>query len=417
MALAAVLRDEQTCVIVGAGAAGATAALTLRSEGFEGHVVIVGEEEHPPYNRPPLSKAVVRGELEPDRTHLRPAKIWERKDIEMVLGRSVTEVAPERHAVRLSDGQTLRYDKLLLATGGRARTLPDTSSLDRVHTLRTLEEALKIREVVCAGASLAIAGAGFIGAELAASAVAKGCQVTVLEAAPLPLSRVLPASLGEVYARLHRDRGVDLKLGVGVARIVEEAGSVRILGTSGETIRADAVVVAIGIEPDVAIAGAAGLAIGDGVLVDERCRTSAPDIYAAGDVANHPNPLLGRRLRVEHWQNAQHQAAAAARCMLGVDQPFAEVPWVWSDQYEFKLEIAGLADPGDDVVMRGDPESLDFTAFLLRDSVLAAAIGVNRAEEVRIARRLLASRAAPPPDALGDPSFDLGALNETTLAY
>jgi 3-phenylpropionate/trans-cinnamate dioxygenase ferredoxin reductase subunit len=417
MAVAAVLRDEQTCVIVGAGAAGATAALTLRSEGFEGRVVIVGDEEHPPYNRPPLSKAVVRGELEPDRAHLRPAKIWERKDVEMVLGRSVTEVAPERHAVRLSDGETLRYDKLLLATGGRARTLPDKSSLDQVHTLRTLDDALKIRELVCAGASLAIAGAGFIGAELAASAVAKGCQVTVFEPAPTPLSRALPASLGEVYARLHSDRGVDLRLGVGVARIVEDAGSVRVLDTSGATIHADAVVVAVGIEPDVALAGAAGLAIGDGVLVDERCRTSAPDVYAAGDVANHPNPLLGRRLRVEHWQNAQHQAAAAARCMLGMDQPFAEVPWVWSDQYEFKLEIAGLADPGDDVVMRGDPESLDFTAFLLREGVLAAAVGVNRAEEVRIARRFIASRVTPPRDALADPSFDLGELNETALTY
>jgi len=417
MALAAVLRDEQTCVIVGAGAAGATAALTLRSEGFEGRVVIVGDEEHPPYNRPPLSKAIVRGELEPDRARLRPAKVWEQKNVEMVLGRSVTEVAPERHAVRLSDGETLRYDKLLLATGGRPRTLADMSSLDRVHTLRTLDDALKIRELVCGGASLAIAGAGFIGAELAASAVARGCQVTVLEAAPLPLSRALPASLGEVYARLHRDRGVDLRLGVGVARIVEQAGSVRILGTSGETIRADAVVVAIGLEPDVALAGAAGLAIGDGVLVDERCRTSAPDVYAAGDVANHPSPLLGRRLRVEHWQNAQHQAAAAARCMLGMDQPFAEIPWVWSDQYEFKLEIAGLADPGDDVVMRGDPESLDFTAFLLREGVLAAAVGVNRAEDVRIARRLIANGVTPSRNALGDPSFDLGELGATTLTY
>lgn len=397
---------RQTYAIVGGGVAGATAALTLRKDGFDGRVLLISDEDHPPYNRPPLSKAVVRGELEPERTHLRPARIWERQGIELLLGRAATGLDPDARALTLDDGEIVRYDELLLATGGRARTMPGVVGCDGIHTLRTIDDAVALREMLRSGASIAIVGAGFIGAELAASAVQMGCAATVLEAAPLPLSRVLPPVLGEWYARLHRERGVDLRLNAAVTQIDFDARGVRLSTADGE-VEAAAVVIAVGLEPDVALARAAGLAVDDGIVVDECCRTSAPHVYAAGDVANQASPTLGRRLRVEHWQNAQHQAAAAARSMYGRAAAFSEVPWVWSDQYELKLEIAGFPQPDDEVVLRGDPQASELTALLLRDGLLAAAVGINRSDDVRAAREAIARGAAPPSESLRDLDLDL----------
>jgi 3-phenylpropionate/trans-cinnamate dioxygenase ferredoxin reductase subunit len=354
-------------VVVGGGLAGATAALTLRTSGFDGRVVVVCEEEHAPYSRPLLSKAVVRGEVAPERTQLRPQRLWDGKDIELALGRAAVALDPD--------------------------------------------DSVAIRELLGAGRSLAVIGAGFVGAELAASAATLGTAVTVFEAAPVPLARLLPPALGEIYARVHRDRGVTIRTGTGIGRIEAESSGLRVIDAQGEVSAADAVVVAIGLAPEVSLAERAGLAIGDGVLVDEYCRTSAPDVYAAGDIANHPNPFLGRRVRMEHWQNAQHQGATAARNMLGADEPFAEVPWVWSDQYDVNLQITGLPEPGDEVVLRGDVDSLDFTALLLRGGELAAAVGVNRAGDVRAARKLIAARVSPTREQLADADLDLVALD------
>jgi 3-phenylpropionate/trans-cinnamate dioxygenase ferredoxin reductase subunit len=403
-------RSDGVHVIVGGGVAGGTAALGLRAAGHEGRVVIVCEEDHPPYSRPPLSKGVVRGEQAVEKAHLRPQKLWDAKDVELLIGRAVTEVDPAAGQVRLSDGEPLAYDKLLLATGGQARALPGAMAHDAVFVLRTIDDCLAIREHLGPGRSIAIVGAGFIGAELAASAIAVGTQVTVFEAAALPLSRVLPPALGEIYARLHRDRGVDLRTSTGVDHLRDAGGRLEVVGTDGEVVEVDAVIVAIGLEADTGLAARAGLDVGDGVLVDELCRTSAADIFAAGDIANHPNPLLRRRVRIEHWQNAQHQAQAAARNMTGAGEPFSEVPWVWSDQYGVSLQVAGLPDPADEIVLRGEAAALQFTAFLLRDGELAAVVGVDTPDEVRAARDLIARGRTPRRELLGDPGTDLATL-------
>jgi 3-phenylpropionate/trans-cinnamate dioxygenase ferredoxin reductase subunit len=275
---------------------------------------------------------------------------------------------------------------------------------------------MAIRELLGPGRSLAVVGAGFVGAELAASAVLSGTGVTMFEAAPTPLSRLLPPVLGERYTRMHLERGVDVRSGTGISRIAAGSSGLRLQDSRGGTVSVDAVVVAIGMVPDTALAGAAGLAVGDGIVVDEFCRTSASDVYAAGDVASHPNPLLGGRIRIEHWQNAQHHGAAAARSMLGGRDPFAEVPWVWSDQYDINLQVAGIPSPDDEVVLRGDLESLDATAFLLRRGELAAAAGLNRAAEVRAARRLIGAGVSPSREQLADAELDLAALVPTKEA-
>jgi 3-phenylpropionate/trans-cinnamate dioxygenase ferredoxin reductase subunit len=406
---------EPTCLIVGGGLAAATAALTLRTEGYGGRIAIICDEEHPPYSRPPLSKSVIRGEVDASRTHLRPGKTWENKDIELLLGRACIDIDVAGHRVRLADGERLGYDKLLLATGGKPRTLPGTEELPGVHVLRTIDDSVAIARRLGAGRRLIVIGAGFIGAELAASARTLGTEVTVIEAEPRPLSRSLPPALGEIYAELHRGHGVDLRLGSGVSRLVRDGEGASAIGVDGREHAGDCIVVAVGLVPDVDLARRAGLAVADrppgGIIVDEYCRTSAPDVYAAGDVANHPNPLLARRVRIEHWQNAQHQGAAAARNMLGLNRPFAEVPWVWSDQYDTNLQIAGIPEPADRVVLRGDVGSWEFTAFLLRDGVLAACVGVNRADDVRLARKLIGRGVRPDPDLLAYHGYDLTALD------
>ncbi|KKD06650.1 NAD(P)/FAD-dependent oxidoreductase [Streptomyces sp. WM6386] len=406
---------RETHVIVGAGLAGITAAATLRAEGFDGRVVVIGDEDRAPYPRPPLSKQVVGGELPVDRLLLRPAPWYAAKDIEHLGGVSVTALDTNARTVSLDGGTgSLSYDRLLLATGGRPRRLPGTQGLPGVHTLRTAEDAAAIRNRLGPGRRLLVVGAGFLGAELAASARTAGTDVTVLEAAPLPLARSLPPLLGLRYARIHRDRGVDLLTGTGIDRLVGEAGRLRAIGSDGRLYPvdgpADTVVVAIGIRPNTELAAAAGITVDDGIVVDEYCRTSAPGVFAAGDVANHPNPLLGCRIRLEHWQNAQHQGAAAARNMLGQEQPFAEVPWVWSDQYGLNLQVAGLPQPEDDVVLRGDPDSNSFVALLLRNGVLSAAIGMDRGEDIRIARRLIQQGCRPDREPLADDDRSLDSF-------
>ncbi|BBX17076.1 pyridine nucleotide-disulfide oxidoreductase [Mycolicibacterium duvalii] len=404
-----------TVVVVGAGLAGGNAALALRSKGFDGRVIVVGDEDHPPYSRPPLSKQLIRGEFEVPRVHLRPAPMWEKREIEFMLGRAVSSLDAAAHRVVLSDGEPVAYDAVLLATGGRARTLPGHKPVDGVYVLRTIDDALAIRQHLGPGKRLLIVGAGFVGAELAASAAMLGTHVTALEAAGVPLGRGLPAALGEIYGRMHAAHGVDIRVNATVSEVVAGAGGlVATRLTDGTVFESDAVVVAIGLEPDVSLAAAAGLAVDNGIVVDEYCRTSAPDVYAAGDIANHPNPILGQRVRVEHWQNAQHQGAVAAH-NIAADGPeayemFAEVPWVWSDQYDVNLQVAGRPLPTDEVVFRGDPGSREFSAMLLRDDVLIGAVGVNCADDVRAVRAAVGHRLRPDRLALADASQDLQEL-------
>jgi 3-phenylpropionate/trans-cinnamate dioxygenase ferredoxin reductase subunit len=407
----------RTLVIVGAGLAGGTAALTLRSNGFDGRIVVVGDETHPPYSRPPLSKQLMRGEVDVTRTHLRPAALWQKRDVEFVLGRPVAQLDAASRRVILNDGEPIGYDSLLLATGGRARVLPQQQPVDGVYVLRTIDDALAIREHLGVGKRLLIVGAGFVGAELAASASMLGTQVTALEATAVPLGRGLPSALGEIYGRMHAAHGVDIHVNSTVSKVATGPTGVVTRLTNGDVFESDAIVVAIGLLPDLSLAEAAGLAVDNGVLVDEYCRTSAPDVFAAGDLANHPNPILGQRVRVEHWQNAQHQSAIAAQNMAAVDtgdyQVFAEVPWVWSDQYDINLQVAGRPLATDEVVFRGDPESTEFSAMLLRGDVLVAAVGINCADDVRAARDAIGCGLRPDRRALADSSNDLRELLHT----
>jgi 3-phenylpropionate/trans-cinnamate dioxygenase ferredoxin reductase subunit len=399
-------------VIVGAGLAGLSAAEALRSEGFDGRVVLIGEEPHLPYTKPPLSKAVLRGETTVAETAFRPAEWYVDNGIELVLGARATSIDPDRHHVELATGDQISYDKALLATGGRARTLACAGGhLDGVFTLRSIEDALAIKERLTPGAPIIVVGAGFIGAEVAASARMMGCEVIMLEIAPVPLSRVLGPAVGEIFSQIHREHGVNVVCGTGLDHIGGETHVTHVVTAEGARHDAAAVILGVGLVPDLELARSAGVRLADGAVVDERCRTSTPDLYAAGDIAQHPNPILGRSIRVEQWQNAQHQAQAAARSMLGGDKPFAEVPWFWSDQYDINLQMAGLPSATDRPVFRGDVEARSFSVFYLRDGVVSGVVGLNHVLDVRVGRKLIAQRAMIAPDPLADESTDLASLS------
>lgn len=400
-----------TFVLLGGGLASATAAATLRMEGFEGRVVIVGDEPHVPYSRPPLSKDVLRSESSPGQTWLRPPEWYSSKDVELRLGVRAVAVDLRAHAVELADGTSLAYDKLLIATGGEPRTLDvPGADLPGVFVLRRLDDALALRERLTPGAPVVVIGAGFIGAEVAASACMLGCEVTMLELAEIPLGRVLGPEIGRIYADVHREHGVSLRTGVSVERIEGRGRAQRVLATDGRVHDASVVVVGVGLVPELGLARGAGLATGNGIIVDEYCRASADDVFAAGDIADHPNRFLGRRIRVEHWQNAQHQGAAAARNMLDRRKPFHEVPWVWSDQYEHNLQVVGLPDPTQHMVLRGDAATRNFSAFFTHDGRVTAALAVNRPEDIRVARLMIQNRAEVAVARLADVDADLGQL-------
>jgi len=403
---------QSTFILLGGGLASATAASTLRAEGFDGRVIIVGDENHVPYSRPPLSKDVLRGERSPERTWLRPPAWYASKDIELQLGVRAVAVDPYAHSVELSGGTRLAYDKLLVATGGIPRTLdiPGTD-LPGVFYLRRLNDALAIREHLIPAAQVVVIGAGFIGAEVAASARTLGCKVTMLEIAEIPLARALGPTIGQIYADLHRERGVELCTGAGVERIEGHGHVQRVVTIDGRVHEASVVVIGVGLLPDLDLARRSGFATGNGIIVDEYCQTSVDDVFAAGDIAHHPNHFLGRRIRVEHWQNAQHQGTAAARNMLGQQKPFREVPWVWSDQYEHNLQIVGLPSPTERLVVRGDAATRNFSAFFVRDGRVAAALAVNRSEDVRVARLIIQHRTEVTEAHLVDVDTSLGELD------
>ena len=377
-------------MLLGGGLASVTAAATLRAEGFDGRVIIVGDERHPPYSRPPLSKDVLRGEKAAEQTWLRQPEWYASKEIELQLGVRAVSVDPGAREVEMANGVRLPYDKLLIATGGTPRSLDIPGAhLPGVFFLTKLEHSTALREQLEPGAPVVVIGAGFIGAEVAASVRKIGCEVTVLEISPTPLGRALGPRIGQVYADLHRERGVILRTGVGVERIEGNGRVKRVVASDGQRHDAAAVVIGIGQVPDMSLAQRSGIPGVNGIEVDELCATRVADIFAAGDIAYHPNRFLGRHIRIEHWQNAQHQGSAAARNMLGQAKPFHEVPWMWSDQYEHNLQIVGFPDPSDHLVIRGDPSERHFSAFFLRDSRLIAAIAVNRPQEVRIARQMV----------------------------
>jgi 3-phenylpropionate/trans-cinnamate dioxygenase ferredoxin reductase component len=398
-------------VIVGGGLAGAKAAETLRAEGYDGEVVLVGAEAERPYERPPLSKGYLLGSEERDSAFVHPKGWYDEHDVELRLSSRATALDPAAHEVELVDGERLRYDKLLLTTGSIPRRLdvPGADS-DGILYLRELPDADRIRAALTSGGRIVVIGAGWIGLEVASAARHHGCEVTVFEVAALPLQRVLGDEIAEVFAELHREHDVTLRLGTGIERIRSTDGGLVVVDSTGVEVEADAVVVGVGIRPAIELAEAAGLSIDDGVAVDASLRTSAPDVYAAGDVAAAVHPVLGTRIRVEHWANALNSGPVAAKSMLGQDVVYDELPFFFTDQYDLGMEYIGHAPPEsfDTVVIRGDQARREFQAFWLSDGRALAGMHVNMWDEgIDPIKALVASGRSLDLDRLADPAVPL----------
>ncbi len=403
---------DRTFVIVGASLAGAKAAETLRAEGFGGRVVLVGEETERPYERPPLSKGYLLGTEQREKVFVHDAGWYAEHAVDLRLGTRATAVDPAGREVELAGGERLRYDKLLLATGSVVRRLSvPGGDAEGVLYLRRLADSERISAAVGSGEGrrVVVIGGGWIGLEVASAARQRGAEVALVELLDLPLERVLGTELAVVFADLHRDHGVDLRLGTGVREIREERGGRWAVVLDDAELPADAVVVGIGIAPATALAEAAGLEVDNGVLVDAALRTSDPDIYAAGDVANAFNPLLGERLRVEHWANALNGGPAAARSMLGQDVVYDRVPYFYSDQYDLGMEYSGYAPPGsyDQVVYRGDVPGREFVAFWLRDGRVLAGMNVNVWDVADAVQDLVRANRQVDTERLADPDVPL----------
>ena len=397
-------------VIVGAGQAGAQTAITLRQLGFAGAVTILGEERYAPYERPPLSKAFLAGDVPLERLYMRPPDFYGSNGI--LLHTATTALGVDRTAqkIDLGDGKSLNYTKLVLATGGQVRRMMcPGADLPGVHYLRKIDDAERFRARLQPGLKLVIVGGGYIGLEVAAVAVKRGCAVTVLEALPLLLTRVAAPELSQYYADVHRHKGVDIRTST-VVTAFEGTGKVERVVCNTGAVAADMVIVGIGIAPNVALAANAGLAVDNGIVVDECTRTSDPNIFAAGDCTNHPNAVIGGRLRLESVPNALAQGKAAALAILGRPEPYAEVPWFWSDQYDLKLQMTGLSRPGDQVVIRGAMATHRFSACYLRDGVFVACQAVNMAKDFLQSKKLIAAHARPEPARLADPNVALKDL-------
>ncbi|MFF2009050.1 NAD(P)/FAD-dependent oxidoreductase [Streptomyces sp. NPDC058195] len=414
---------HQTFVIVGGGLAGAKAAETLRTEGFSGRVILLGDERDHPYERPPLSKGYLAGKEDRGGVFVHEPAWYAGAEIELHLGQPVTSLDRKAHAVGLGDGTVVHYDKLLLATGAEPRRLPiPGTDLAGVHHLRRLAHADRLRNVLASlgrdNGHLVIAGAGWIGLEVAAAARGYGAEVTVMEPEPTPLHRVLGPELGQLFTDLHSDHGVRFHFGVRLTEIIGQDGLVLAVRTDdGEEHPAHDVLAAIGAAPRTALAETAGLAMapradGGGIAVDASLRTSDPHIFAAGDVANVAHPLIGTRLRVEHWANALNSGPAAARAMLGQEVSYDRVPYFFSDQYDLGLEYSGWAPPGsyDQVVIRGDAGKREFIAFWLKDQKVLAGMNVNVWDVTETVQGLIRSGRPLDPEALGDPSVPLESL-------
>ncbi len=400
-------------VIVGASLAGATAAITLREEGADGTVTLIGAEPQPPYERPPLSKAYLRGEAPFEKALVRPAAFYEAHRIETIFGTRATRIDPSARIVELEDRRQIPYDALLIATGGRNRRLSiPGSDLEGIHSLRTAQDADRIRAAMVRGRRAVVVGMGFIGSEVAASLRQKGLDVVAIEPSKTPLVNVLGEAVGHTLAALHRAHGVRTMFEDSVTAF-EGSGRVSAVVTRrGLRVPCDFAVVGIGIEPAVEMLEGSGIHVENGVVVDEYCQTNVIGIYAAGDVANHHHPVLGRPVRVEHWHNAIKQGAAAARNMLGKHVPYDEVHWFWSDQYDANLQYAGFHTSFEQLVVRGRLDSGSFLACYINEGRIDAAVGLNRAKDVRRVMPLIKARRAVSPEDIRDESVDLRSLSE-----
>lgn len=397
-------------VVVGAGHCAGQLVARLRQEGVEGAICVIGEEPHPPYQRPPLSKGYLSGAEARDRVLLRPADFYADKDIELRLATRAVSIDRTARTVSLSDGSTEDYDTLVLTTGTRPRELSVAGvDLSGVHYLRTLDEVDAIAADITDSCSVAVVGGGYIGLEVAASATKKGARVCVLETESRLLSRVVAPETAAFFAARHAAEGVEIRTGARAAAITGENGKVTgVELASGESVNADVVVIGIGVVPNQELAAEAGLEVDDGIVVDDRGLTSDPAIYAAGDCTRHPSALYGRTLRLESVHNAMTQARVVAANIAGKDAHYDEAPWFWSDQYDVKLQIVGIADGHDETVLRGDSQTGPFTLFYLRGGKVVAADTVNDMKTHLACRKLVGALAQADPQALADLEQPLG---------
>jgi len=405
------MASASTIAIVGASLTGQSAAATLREEGFDGRVVLVGAEPQLPYDRPPLSKNYLRGGMPFEKTLLRPPEFYRERQIETRLGTTVVRVDVEKRALQLDGGDRLEFDNVLIATGGRNRRFPIPGlDLPGVYDLRTVADADRIRDAIARGGRAVVVGMGFIGAEVAASMRQCGLEVTAIEPFKTPLYRALGEDIGLVVEGLHRDHGVALILGDAVAAFEGKGRLERVVTRDGRRIECALAVFGLGIEPVTELVAGTGVRVDNGIVVDDLCRTNVPGVFAAGDVANHYHPVCGRQMRVEHWQNGIKQGAAAARSILGRGQPYDEVHWFWSDQYDANIQYAGFHAAWDAVVVRGSLAERKFLAFYMAEGRVESVVAVNQGRDLRRTLPIIKARVAIDPARLADPNVDLRTL-------
>lgn len=401
---------EQTFVIVGAGLAGAKAAETLRTEGFDSRLILIGDEPERPYERPPLSKEYLRGETE-EKPFVHDEGFYDENEIELWTSTHVTAIEPDSSELILEDGRRQGFDSLLVATGASPRRLDvPGADLEGIHDLRSVADSRWIGERIDSGGHLVVVGSGWIGAEVAASARQKGCEVTMLEMSSLPLERVLGPEVGTIYRDVHRDHGVEFIPETTVERFEGGEAVERVITRDGAEIESSFVVIGIGVVPRTELLETAGLNPDNGIVVDEALRTSLPGIHAAGDIANARHPIYDRHLRVEHWANALNQGPAAARAMLGQEVSYDEIPYFFSDQYETGMEYGGYATEWDEVVFRGDVDAREFIAFWVKDERVLAGMNMNVWDVNESIRDLIRSGERVDRKRLIDPDVPLGEL-------
>ena len=405
------MRDSRIFVIIGASQAGGWIAKTLRAEGFKGRVVLIGEEKYLPYERPPLSKDALLGEAELDSTYFWPPETYPELNFETMLGVRATAIDRAAKQVTLDNGDVLAYDRLAITTGTRPRRLPiDGGDLAGVHYLRTMDDTLAIQADAKNGAVALIVGGGWIGLEVAATLSKLGCKSVVVEFADRLCGRAVTPEISAWMLDFHKGHGIDVRLNTGVERFEGDGALQRAILSDGDTIVCTLAVVGIGVLPNVEIAAEAGIEIDNGIKVDDLCRTSDPKIFSAGDVTNHPNALLGKRIRLESWENAQNQGIAAGKSMLDKGESYSEIPWFWSDQHDANIQMIGLPEAWDEVATRGDTGDNEFMTIYLKDSKIIGAISVNNPRDLRFAKRLMQAGKPVSATDIADTSIKMQAL-------
>jgi len=401
----------ETIAIVGAGHAAGQAIATLKQNKFNGRTVLIGDEPYLPYQRPPLSKKFLAGELPAERLYVKPAAFYQNAQIELRLNTRVCSIDRSTRRLTTVDDE-VAYDKLILAVGSRVRKLQvEGSDLEGIHYLRSIADADGIRAAVSTGKRVVIVGAGYIGLEVAAVCRQRGLDVTVIEMADRVMSRAVSPQVSDFYQKIHESHGVKLSLSTGISRFRGDGKVHSVITSDGQTLAADFVVVGVGILPNIELAESAGLEVSDGIVVNDQCQTSDSDIYAVGDCTSHPNAIYDTQLRLESVHNALEQAKTAASNICGVEMHYSQVPWFWSDQYDLKLQIAGLSQGYDKAILRGDPESASFSCLYLKEGILIAVDAINSPKDFLQSKVLIAKRARIDPQRFTNtdvPLKDLG---------